>query len=747
MKVPPRPAQFEALAIWELIARNQQQKKFETRIRKVEKTLADARWDSTQKVWRSDVLQGIKLFPAITDEAETEGRKATHKTNRSQSRDRENNRNSKRSDESDDEEFIIQLLNDRPQPYVESEKGSSIITAPPEPIQGNVTPNLRISQRQSSSDMPFSPQIPQVQRIYPDVPKLKPVDNYQPQVQRHCCNEHNMGMTSDSMAQGGQNYQRPTLIQAESTQFLIPQKQAQEVPRYTRVTESQLGMPAMMNHNVGINMPQNLGNRQNPDAISLSITVGPPVALYIQANPNACDQGVVIQSGTGRRYIENTPETTSIATLPNGLGSLSEFSPIPICAPATVVRSSPPLIVPLTSKTETLQQPSVAVDVSATLMGLNAQQLTQWFNSLNSPQSTSSGKGEEYLNKIRLGMEADELVEGTMGLNRLESYTEEELRYMCPRITREVSSIHKKLQEIADRNEIDIGMKTHLKKILQSVQVWRCLDKWESRWVKKKDKKKENTPERNEKAQQNDDLITMLPMRETAGGKLVHVPWHRCDIQSFTDDFPKLREKPIKWYQQTDRFVKLAKCLWEDLNALFEIVVPADLWEDCKRAVGWPTSEPERDRDRGAPSPTVMSLYQKVIEHLKTKVASKNVDWQRIDRTAQEVKESIHAYYERLLKAFKNYSGAETIEAKDMLHFVFRFVEGLRPEISQMIKTHLICWQSKSIDEVLNYAKYCSDEIETKQKRLKEKVMVMQLRAAQTGLQGLQGFKQLMPQQ
>ncbi|KAJ1179558.1 hypothetical protein NDU88_004792 [Pleurodeles waltl] len=148
----------------------------------------------------------------------------------------------------------------------------------------------------------------------------------------------------------------------------------------------------------------------------------------------------------------------------------------------------------------------------------------------------------------------------------------------------------------------------------------------------------------------------------------------------------------------------------------------------------------------------VMSLYYKVIEHLKTKVPAKNVDWQKIDRTAQETKESIHSYYERLLKAFKNYSGTETIEAKDMLHFVFRFVEGLRPEISQMIKSHLIFWQSKPIDEVLNYAKYCSDEIEVKQKKLKEKVMMMQLKAAQTGLQGLQGlqgmqgFQQQVPQ-
>ncbi|KAJ1198591.1 hypothetical protein NDU88_002430, partial [Pleurodeles waltl] len=82
-----------------------------------------------------------------------------------------------------------------------------------------------------------------------------------------------------------------------------------------------------------------------------------------------------------------------------------------------------------------------------------------------------------------------------------------------------------------------------------------------------------------------------------------------------------------------------------------------------------------------------------------------------------------HAYYERLLKAFKQFSGAETIEKENMNHLVFSFVDGLKPEVSQMIKNHLICWQAKQIDEVLQYAKYCSDEIELKQKKLKEKAM------------------------
>ncbi|KAJ1125905.1 hypothetical protein NDU88_004320 [Pleurodeles waltl] len=80
-----------------------------------------------------------------------------------------------------------------------------------------------------------------------------------------------------------------------------------------------------------------------------------------------------------------------------------------------------------------------------------------------------------------------------------------------------------------------------------------------------------------------------------------------------------------------------------------------------------------------------------------------------------------------------------------MNHLVLRFVEGLRPEISQMIKNHLICWQAKPIDEVLQYAKYCSDEIELKQRKLKEKVMVMQIKAAQEGMQG-NGLQQMVQQ-
>ncbi|KAJ1140106.1 hypothetical protein NDU88_006466 [Pleurodeles waltl] len=169
---------------------------------------------------------------------------------------------------------------------------------------------------------------------------------------------------------------------------------------------------------------------------------------------------------------------------------------------------------------------------------------------MNTPQNAS--KSEEQIDRVGLSTEITELVEGTMGVNRLKSYTEVELRYLCRRITKEVGKIHQRLADLAEKHDIEIGKTKHLKR-------------------------------------------------------------------SYRLDF----------------------------------------------------------------------------------------------------------------------------EAKDFEHM--RFVEGLRPEIGQMIKSHLICWQVKPIDEVLQYVKYCSDKIELKQKKLKEKTMVMQIKAAQTGVQGT--FVQQIPQQ
>ncbi|KAJ1193435.1 hypothetical protein NDU88_002733 [Pleurodeles waltl] len=478
-KPPPRPAQYEALAVWDLMAIKQRQQRFERRMRKAEKTLAEARWDNESKMWRRGIVDGLKLFPAIAQGDETQGKKATFKTDKDSNKPKETKRSWIEEDDSDDDDFLNQLLHDRPSPYAVDDNVPSTSAGPGNQTQDKgVTDTVQTSDTvltQSSASVPTAPDMqiqlqppPQTQRIYPDVPVIETTTS--------------LIVPSDT--------QKSRLVQLEPTPQLLPQQQL--VPSYSPVAGSPLvPAPATVSQALGVPAQRGLGPGKTLAAISLPVTVGPPVPLYAQ---------------------------------------------------------------------------------------------------------------------------------------------------------------------------------------------------------------------------------------------------------------DKLREKPIEWYQQTDRFVKLAKCLWEDLNTLFEIIVPPDLWLECKRGVDWPKQEPARDKVTGAPSEEVMKYYHKVIEFLKQKVSPKVTDWQKIDRTSQEVKESIHAYYERFCKAFKHYSGTKNIEPKDMNHLVFRFVEGLRPEVSQMIKNHLICWQVKPIDEVLQYAKYCSDEMELMQRKLKEKVMVMQIKAAQAGMQG-NGIQQMIQQQ
>ncbi|KAJ1217711.1 hypothetical protein NDU88_005302 [Pleurodeles waltl] len=81
LRTPPRPAQFEALAIWELAARQQQSLKFEKKMRRAEKSSVEARWDSEQRQRRLNTLLGVRLFPEMTED----GEKVSKKSKRSSS--------------------------------------------------------------------------------------------------------------------------------------------------------------------------------------------------------------------------------------------------------------------------------------------------------------------------------------------------------------------------------------------------------------------------------------------------------------------------------------------------------------------------------------------------------------------------------------------------------------------------------------------------------------------------------------
>ncbi|KAJ1117792.1 hypothetical protein NDU88_005988 [Pleurodeles waltl] len=650
-KPPLRPAQYEALAVWDLMAMKQRQQKFERRIRRAEKTLAEASWDNESKMWRRGIVDGLKLFPAIAQRDETQGKKATCKTDKDSGKPKETKRSWTEEDDSDDEEFLNQILHDRPPPYAVSDIVPSTSTGPGNQTQG-VTDTAQISDTgliQNGVSVPTAPDMQiqlqpplQIQRIYPDVPVLETTTN--------------LIVPPDLI------HTKSRLVQIEPTPQLLPQLQQQLIPGYNPAAGPPLvPAPASENQTFGVAAPWSLGPGQTPAAISLPITVGPPVPLYAQGKPGVCDQGVMTQDAIRGGSI-GTPQLMApgeqAVERPRSLLDLS-----PVETPLEAMRQAGLGVLTLQSISTNASQSPMMHAGNISLQGFTVQQVNEWLEKTYASKTAATveklerSEKDEYLNFVRLGVEAAELVEGTMGVDRLDSYTEAELRYQCPKITKEVGKVHQRLANLADKYNIDIentkhlkrsyrldfdskdfehmssaGMKAHLKEILQSAQIWGALEKWEGRWAKKRDKEKSDSQGSSQaKASPDTGSVKMFPMRETAGGVLIHVPWTRGDILSFTNDYPRLREKPIEWYQQTDKFVKLAKCLWEDLNTFFEIIVPPDLWLECKRGVDWPTQEPARDKTTGAPSEEVMKYYHKVIEFLKQKVSPKVTDWQKID--------------------------------------------------------------------------------------------------------------------
>ncbi|KAJ1217679.1 hypothetical protein NDU88_005272 [Pleurodeles waltl] len=123
------------------------------------------------------------MFPAITQEDETQGKKATCKTDKGSSKPKETQRSWVDEDDSDDEEFLNPLLHDRPPPYAINDNVLSTSVGSEDPAQNKgITSTTQTSDTvliQNGVSVPTAPdtqiqfQPPQIQRLYPDVPALE----------------------------------------------------------------------------------------------------------------------------------------------------------------------------------------------------------------------------------------------------------------------------------------------------------------------------------------------------------------------------------------------------------------------------------------------------------------------------------------------------------------------------------------------------------------------------------------------
>ncbi|KAJ1208793.1 hypothetical protein NDU88_004176 [Pleurodeles waltl] len=217
-----------------------------------------------------------------------------------------------------------------------------------------------------------------------------------------------------------------------------------------------------------------------------------------------------------------------------------------------------------------------------------------------------------------------------------------------------------------------------------------------------------NTAQILQELEEQKKIVHQMPLREVPTATIgeegqvttyVYVPWLRSDLYAFTKDYPKLREEPQKWYTELNRIVAMGEFLWKDLNMLFNIIIPRDLSDDCKKVVQWPTEEPERGKG-GAPGKAVEKARQRVIKYIKEKVPEEKTDWSKIIHAKQEKNESVTSYYDRLLQVYQQSSGMKNPLGEAMPAFVTNFVYGLQQPIQSHLQTSLMCWQQEPIDKV-----------------------------------------------
>ncbi|KAJ1106112.1 hypothetical protein NDU88_003515 [Pleurodeles waltl] len=271
------------------------------------------------------------------------------------------------------------ILHDRPPPYAASDNVPSTSAGPGNQTQEkgvtDTVPTSDTGSIQNGVSVPIAPDMqiqlqppPQIQRIYPDVPVLETTTN--------------LIVPPDPI------YTKSRLVQIEPTPQLLPQPQPQLIPGYNPAADPPLiPAPASEDQTFGVAAPRGLGPGQTPAAISLPITVGPPVPLYAQGKPDVCDQGVITQDAMRGGFI-GTPQLMApgeqAVEKPRSLLNIS-----PAEAPLEAMRQAGlGVLTPQTIRLNASQSPMMHAG-NISLQGFTVQQLNEWLEKTYASQKTT----------------------------------------------------------------------------------------------------------------------------------------------------------------------------------------------------------------------------------------------------------------------------------------------------------------------------------------------------------------------
>ncbi|XP_042264217.1 uncharacterized protein LOC121895271 [Thunnus maccoyii] len=131
----------------------------------------------------------------------------------------------------------------------------------------------------------------------------------------------------------------------------------------------------------------------------------------------------------------------------------------------------------------------------------------------------------------------------------------------------------------------------------------------------------------------------------------------------------------------------------------------------------------DRDRTLG-----LGPQLNQMAETLRETFGRRN-DWAEIDAVVQEEKETVAQYAARLTEAFHGHSGLEPrigdeVNPRYESQLTSCLLRGLKPQIANWIKKHLVGWEGEQRRVILAHAKHAEKVLENVDKKHKKVVMV-----------------------
>ncbi|XP_042584307.1 uncharacterized protein LOC122138010 [Cyprinus carpio] len=218
----------------------------------------------------------------------------------------------------------------------------------------------------------------------------------------------------------------------------------------------------------------------------------------------------------------------------------------------------------------------------------------------------------------------------------------------------------------------------------------------------------------------------MLEVSGPEGPIMVFRPWTVTDMREAMAHLPSPDEAGDKFSTELVTFCQEFSPTVHELRRLLAVKLGATSWhkvsgklqkEDCRREhCEW------GHRDNA----DYRRAVEELAEAIKTAFPAR-VDTAKIGNCCQSRDESVQDYYNRLYLIFNKHSGLEEPDERGNqpdtweCHLRSWFLNGLRPEIAQAVKTSYIEWKSGRLSAVLAHALH-AEEIQTaKKERAKAK--------------------------